>query len=173
MLLIKKEIFLVAIILYSATVFCQTPSKLILVKENNKKVFTLKEGKRVKVITFNNGNKTKYKGDLTIVNEKCISIESTIIGIDSIYKVGSLSLAKQITGQVVAVTGVGIGLLGVHVIYEIDNLNTLVMALLYSAVGGTMILVSPFIIAGGELIAFGGMRKVKKNRKLIIQKGSD
>jgi len=69
MLLIKKEIFLVAIILYSATVFCQTPSKLILVKENNKKVISLKQGKRVKVITLNNSNKVKYKGNLTIINE--------------------------------------------------------------------------------------------------------
>ena len=46
MLYFKKNISLFAILFYSTTAFCQTPSKLILVKENNKKVFTLKEGKR-------------------------------------------------------------------------------------------------------------------------------
>jgi hypothetical protein len=156
------------------SIFGQTNLKLI--SNKNKTLMAIKENSRTKIKYLKNNEIEKAKGKLKILNDSQIMLDSNIIHIDSIYKIGKIPFVKQYLGHGAALQGAGLTGLGSYFMYkfftfdQIQGQGKVFKAILYAMAGTTLITIGPPLTIAGEYIAHGSMRKTKKkNRKLIIQ----
>lgn len=147
-----------------------------LISSNNKILISIKESARTKVKYKKNEDNIKVKGKLIILNDSQIMLDSNIIHLDSINKIGKIPFVKQYLGHGAALQGVGITGLGSYFMYkfftfdQIPGQGKVFKAILYAMAGTTLITIGPPLTIVGEYVAHGSMRKItKNNRKLIIQ----
>lgn len=170
----KTIILFILLICINCVSYGQKSIKLI--GSNNKTLMTIKENTRSKVKYFNNAEIEKVKGKLIILNDSQIMLDSIVIHLDSINKIGKISFVKQYLGHGAAVQGIGITGLGSYFMYkfftfdQIQGQGKVFKAILYAMAGTTLITIGPPLAIAGEYIAHGSMRKTKKkNRRLIVQ----
>lgn len=173
--LFYKTIFLfILLVCINCVSFGQKSIKLV--SSNSKTLISIKEGTRTKVKYKKNEDNIKEKGKLIILNDSQIMLDTNVINIDSIYKIGKIPFVKQYLGHGAALQGAGLTGLGSYFMYkfftfdQIAGQGKVFKAILYAMAGTTLITIGPPLTIVGEYIAHGSMRKTtKKNRKLILQ----
>jgi hypothetical protein len=149
---------------------------LNLVGSNNKSILAIKDNTRTKIKFKKNEYIIKAKGKISILNDTQVMVDSNIIHIDSIYKMGKIPFVKRYFGHGAAVQGATLTGIGSYFMYKFFTFDqnpgpgAAFKAILYAMAGTTLITIGPPLTFAGEYIAHGSMRKTKKkNRKLLIQ----
>ncbi len=147
-------------------IIAQSSKSLKLVNNNDKTIIKFKENTRIKIKTFHTDKIIKYKGNLKIINDSIIAIDSVNINIDSIYKIGKIPFLKQFFGHYAAIGGVGITGLGVYFFKEAGNTNNNILeSFLYLFVGASLVSTGVPLAIISEYIAHGSMRNAKNKKR--------
>ncbi len=165
--------FILILVVSCCNCFGQTSAKLLLKNKNGKTRYSITEGRRTKVITLNNYNKQRYKGNLKIQSDSTILIDNVLIGLDSIYKIAKYTKSKQFTGHSIAGIGAGIFAGGIALMIESGKEPDPLIAFLDALLGSSLIGSGIVFIYVGEKTANGNLKTVKLKQKLVIQKGLD
>ncbi len=175
--LLLKRLFLVLLICLPFTLKAQKNPELQLRTETDKIVKRFEVGKKTTIKYQIDNRLVKITGPLNIVSDSQISINDSIIPIQSIQRIGSNVREKKFLGHGLAAAGLAMTGLGVYVTYlgivkaGTHQRGAVFLPVLYIMGGAILIGVgSPFIAVGETIAAKSTVNPHRFHNRLVVEK---
>jgi hypothetical protein len=168
-----KRLFLVLLIGLPFVLKAQKKPELHLLTQTDKIVKRFEIGKNTTIKYQMDNRLVKITGPLVIENDSQISINETVIPIQSIQRIGHNTREKKFLGHGMAAAGLAITGLGVYVTYLGISYtgNSFVVQLFYIVAGASLVGVgAPFIAVGETIAAKSTVNPNRYHNRLVVEK---
>lgn len=165
----KNFILCACTLLFALPLFAQTATMLKVIDKNEQNILVVKNGETVRIVALDSFKMAhKFKGQLNILNDSIIQINSDIVHIRSIFKVGNITTDKSRKGKVLLAVGFICYGAGAGLIAAGYNANTTVTGRNKGAIGSWGIVLGTLFCTIGAKAIHGNPKIVSSDRRVVI-----